>query len=86
MVHMHDFSSVSEYCWKTSRRSRLEGNIQRDSMRIYFNPQDSTQIGNIESEFYILTKDECFELFLPIILLIVLMEPCLDYTEVCPVL
>ena len=86
MVHMHDFSSVSKYFWKTSRRRRLEGNIQRDSMNIYFNPQDSTPIGNIDSEFYILTKDECFDLFLPIILLIVLMEPCLDYTEVCPVL
>ena len=24
----------------------------------YFNPQDSAPIGNIESKFYILTKDE----------------------------
>ena len=55
-------------------------------MSAYFNPQDSAPIGNIESKFYILTKDECFDLFLPIILLIVLMEPCLSYTEVCPVL
>ena len=37
-------------------------------MSTYFNPQDSTTIGNIESEFYILTKAEGFDLFLPIIL------------------
>ena len=69
MVHMHDFSSVSKYFWKTSRRRRLEGNIQRDSMNIYFNPQDSTPIGNIESEFYILTpkpsRGESLNVFLP---------------------
>ena len=29
----------------------------------YFNPQDSAPIGNIESKFYILTKDELWPLF-----------------------
>ena len=37
-------------------------------MSTYFNPQDSATIGNVESEFYILTKAERFDLFLPVIL------------------